>query len=125
MATLNLNKVWINRLDTGAAISAPTAPGRPRNTTKLGEVRTYAGGRQRAITQAGRRGSFAFTLRMVPLATVQLLEDWLGVPVQVRDHKGQLFTGVYFEAPGTEYRDRNAWDVSITLSTVTVATSGV
>lgn len=119
MATLNLNRVWVNRIDTGESVSALTAPDRPRSASRAGEVRTYAGGRQRAVTKAGKRGTFGFVLRTVPLSTVLLLEDWMGVPVQVRDHKGQLFVGVYFEVPGREYLDRSVWDVSITLAVVT------
>lgn len=122
MATLNLTRVWVNRLDTGEAVSAPSAPGRPRGASKAGEVRSYASGRQRSITRAGQRGTFAFTLLMLPLPTVLLLESWIGVPVQVRDHKGQLFVGVFFEVPAAEYRDRSLWDVSLALQTVTTPT---
>ncbi|MET8908392.1 hypothetical protein [Micromonospora sp. NPDC004551] len=122
MAILNLTQVWINRLDTGEAVSAYSAPGRDRSQSKQGEVRTYAGGRQRAITKAGARGAFDFTLRRVTLAQVELLESWIGIPVQVRDHRGQRFFGVFFEVPAVEHQDdRNRYDVPLALRTITAA----
>lgn len=122
MATLNLTKVWVNRLDTGEAVSAQSAPGRARSHSKAGEVRTYASGRQRAITKAGLRGAFDFTLVRVTLAEVLLLESWIGVPVQVRDHRGQRFTGVFFDVPAVEHKDdRDRYDVPLALRTITAA----
>ena len=121
MATLNLTKVWVNRLDTGQAVSAQTAPDRTRSATLSGEVRGYAGGRQRAFSTAGQRGKFECVLLEVPLATVLLLESWMGVPVQVRDHRGQRFVGAFFAVPATEHKDDlDAYDVALDLSTVTV-----
>lgn len=125
MATLNLTKVWINRLDTGVAVSAQSAPSRKRSMSRDGEVRSYAGGRQRAITRAGVRGGFDFTLKSVPFATVQTLESWMGVPVQVRDHRGQVFVGVFFDVPCDEERDDvNLYDVALSLRTITVSAVG-
>lgn len=120
MATLNLTKLWINRLDSGAAISAQTAPGRTRAAGMAGEVRRYAGGRQRSVTAAGKAGSFQFTLRMITFATVLELEDWIGVPVQVRDHRGQRFIGVFYDVPATEHQDdTDMYDAGIALLTIT------
>lgn len=122
MATLALTKVWINRLDTGEAVSAQSAPGRARSRSKTGEVRTYAGGRQRSVTQAGLRGQWDVTLVRVPLATVELLETWIGLPVQVRDHRGQRFVGVYYDVPAAEHQDNIAlYDVPLSLRLVTAA----
>jgi len=120
MATLTLDRVWINRLDSGEAISAQSAPGRARSSSKDGEVRTYAGGRQRSITQAGVRGRFEVTLVQVTFADLARLESWMGVPVQLRDHRGQWFTGVFFEVPAVEHRDnRDRYDVPLSLRTIT------
>ncbi|MEV4197008.1 hypothetical protein [Micromonospora globbae] len=128
MATLNLDRVWINRLDTGEAVAAQSWD-RSQSYEKDGEVRTYAGGRQRAISAEGERGTFAFTLRKLPLSAVELLRSWKGLAVQVRDHRGQRWTGVYFTVtpleplvppgPGPYW-----YDVALTLRTVT-AVEGV
>lgn len=121
MATLSLTKLWINRLDDGTAVSAQTAPGRTAALGAEGEVRQYAGGRQRAFTRAARSGTFEAVLRMVPTATVRVLESWIGVPVQVRDHRGQIFYGVFFEVPRIEARDDiDKYDVPLGLRAITV-----
>lgn len=120
MATLTLTKVWINRLDTGEAVSANSSPERAREHGYVGEVRTYAGGRQRAVSAAGEQGQFQFTLRFLPFATVEKLRTWARVPVLVRDWRGQSFYGVFFRVPVTEHRALD-YDVQITLMVTTVA----
>jgi hypothetical protein len=119
MATLTLVKVFVNRLDTGEAVSANSEPGRGRGHQLAGEVRTYAGGRQRAIATAGLRGQFKVVLRQVSLTTLAVLESWIGVPVQVRDHRGQRFFGVFFAVDTTEHR--TSWDVGLSVQTITLA----
>lgn len=126
MAAVTLDRVWINHLDTGEAVSAKSFD-RSQSYDQDGEVRTFAGGRQRAFTVEGERGSFSFTLRKVSLETVEVLRSWKGLPVQVRDHRGQRWVGVFFEvtpvepavAPGAP---SSYWyDVAIPLRTVTAA----
>jgi len=119
MAVLALSKLWVNRMDNGQAVSAQSA-GRGRNHDQAGEVRTYAGGRQRSVTIAGERGQFSFRLLDVSLATVELLRTWIGADVQVRDHRGQRFFGVFFGVNIVEYKDPSFYDVAIVLRTVTV-----
>lgn len=121
MATLNLTKVWVNRLDTGEAVSAQSDRKRAREHSMAGDVRTYAGGRQRAISQEGERGTFDVTLVRVTPADIETLRAWQGIPVQVRDHRGQRFVGVFFAVPVVEQRDDvNAYDVPLSLRIVTV-----
>lgn len=124
MAVLTLTKVWINRLDTGIAVSAQSDVGRTRVHSIDGEVSTWAGGRQRASVAQGERGQFTVTLVMVPLSTVETLRTWVGTPVQIRDARGQKFFGTFFAVPITERREVDLYNVSIALSTLTV-TEGV
>lgn len=119
MATLSLTKVWVNQLTDGAAISAQSAPQRARGHDVAGEVRTYAGGRQRAISTEGERGKFVFSMVDVSLATVEALRGWITHPVQVRDHRSQRFFGVYFAVDVAETKDPSLYNVSIELRTVT------
>ena len=121
MATLTLTKVWVNRLDTGEAVSAQSTPERSRSHGLAGEVRTYAGGRQRAIAVAGEQGQFNVVLRFVSLTTVDTLRSWIGIPVQIRDHRGQRFFGVFFDVPVTEHRSPADYDVTLSLRVVSVA----
>lgn len=122
MAQLNLVRVWINRMDTGEGLSAPSS-GRSRAHSMAGEVRSYAGGRQRSIVVEGERGTFSFTLLRLTLDEVDTLRLWTGDTVQVRDHRGQRFFGVYYDVAITEYKD-NYYSVGISLATVT-ASEGV
>jgi hypothetical protein len=120
VAILTLTRVWVNRIDTGEAVSAQSGIDRTREHSIVGEVRTYAGGRQRAVTQAGEQGQFQVTLRFLPFATVEKLRTWIGVPVYIRDARGQSFAGVFFTVPVTEHRSPLDYDVTINLRTITV-----
>lgn len=119
-----LTKVWINRLDTGAAVSAQSDIQRARSHSVEGEVSTWAGGRQRATMVQGERGQFNVTLVMVSLSTVDTLRSWVGTPVQVRDARGQKFLGTFFVVPIKERREVDLYDVDLSVSTLTV-TEGV
>lgn len=120
MATLTLTKIFINLLSTGAAVSAYSGDERERGHDMAGEVRGYAGGRQRSITTYGERGRFSFTLIEVPDADIVTLRSWIGQGVQVRDHRGQTFYGVYH---GLELAEVKAlpghYHVAIALRTIT------
>lgn len=120
MATLTLTQVWVNRLDTGEGINANSGRDRDREHAMAGDVRSYAGGRQRAYTVAGEQSKFEFSLRLLTQATVDKLRSWIGVPVQVRDVRGQRFFGVFFAVPVTEQSSPTLYDVSISLKVVTI-----
>lgn len=121
MAILNLTKVWLNRIDTGEAISAQSGTDRPMSKEITGDVRPYAGGRQRSFSQIGTAGQWQVTLRDVTLSTVEELEDWMGQTVQVRDHRGQIFHGVFFAVPRREHKGApTLYDVTLTFRLVTV-----
>lgn len=122
MAVLNLDRVWVNRLDTGEAISGYSDPDRQRRRGVEGEVRRYAGGRLRSFSRAGLGGSFAFALRLQSLATVEKLEEWVApVTVQVRDHRGQRFFGVFYEVPPAERKEVGWYDIPLVLHMLTLA----
>lgn len=121
MAVLNLTKVWINRIDTGEAISAQSGIDRPMSKEIMGDVRQYAGGRQRSFTQLGTSGQWQVPLRDITLSTVEMLEEWMGQTVQVRDHRGQIFYGVFFAVPRREHKGApTLYDVTLTFRLVTV-----
>lgn len=117
MASVTLTKVWINRYDTGEAVSAQSS-GRAQGYEVAGEIRTYAGGRQRSITEEGERGQFALILRSLTLATVNTLRAWQGVTVQVRDHRGQRWFGVYHAVSIDEVKDPALYDVALAVRVV-------
>lgn len=118
MATLTLTAVWLNLVSTGESVSAPST-GRSQSYSMDGEVRTYAGGRQRFIGQEGEHGQFTVTLRLLSLATVTRLRTWKGQTVLFRDRRGQLMYGVFTQVtPSTEWKD-GRYDVEVALRLVT------
>jgi hypothetical protein len=119
MVTLDLKRVFVNLVSTGEAVSAPSAIARTRNHDMDGEVRTYAGGRQRFVGQVGEKVQFTFTLRMVTLDTVDTLRSWMGENLQVRDHRGQRFFGVFHNMDVIELRPSTMYDVTMTLRITT------
>lgn len=115
MATLNLTKVWIHVLTSGEGLGANSSNGRSSGHSVDGAVRTYAGGRQRAISTQGTRGTFSFTLVLLSLAQIETLKSWIGQGVVVRDHRGQRFFGVYFVVGVGEYKDPAIYTAQIEL----------
>lgn len=119
MAALELDKLWVNLMATGEAVSAYSAPGRPESHGIQGEVRTYAGGRRRSVAVVGVEATYAFTLLMLTAAQLETLRGWKGLPVQVRDNKGRRFVGVYYAVPADEVRDAVLYHAAIELHVVT------
>lgn len=119
MATLTLTKLFINRVATTEFVSAYSQRGRAPTYEREGTVRTNAGGRQRAVSQVGERGTYAFVLQDVTQAQITSLREWMGETVEVRDNRGQQFFGVYF-ALGVGERDNEPtlYTVAISLRVV-------
>jgi len=118
MATLDLAKLWINLLATGEGISAPSIG--PTSTSGIdGEVRSYAGGRQRFVGREGIAGSFDRTLRLLTLAQVEQLESWRGQTVLVRDVNGQAWWGTFKRVTRTLVKGSGKFDAAITVELVT------
>lgn len=120
MATLQLDRVWLNLMSTGDALSA-YSNGRTRNMAVDGEVRTYGGGRRRSVTAVGRGNSMAFTLVNLQVLEMVTLENWLGLEVMYRDFRGQRFVGAYFSLEYREHKDPGRWDIGLTLNEVSWA----
>jgi hypothetical protein len=121
MATLNLNRVFVTLMSSGASVSANSAPGRVDDFVVAGESRVYAGGRRRSVTGAGQVATFGFTLLLVPAASVTMLRGWAGQAVQVRDNLGRRVFGVYRAVPAAEVRGRpGKYHVAITLDVLTI-----
>jgi|SRR5688500_2900880 len=120
MTTLTLDKLWVNLHSTGAAVAAYSND-RAAQYTNVGEVKHLAGGRQASVTVVGEQGTYAFTMLDVPTADVDLLRAWKGQTVQVRNNRGQLFVGTYFQITPSEVTDRAAsYNVAINLRVVSV-----
>lgn len=119
MASLTLNRSWLNRLDSGAGISALSSVGKARTFTVDGEVSTWAGGRQRAMFTPGERGQMPVTLLILSASTVDTLRSWEGVPVIFRDTFGLSFVGVFFNVTPADRRgEPGVFNAEFTLMAV-------
>lgn len=121
MATLGLTQLWVNLVATGQAVTGQTWISPEEGYAVPGAVRTYAGGRRRAIRQAGQLGTFKFRLAQIDQTAVDTLKAWAGQAVQVRDHRGRRFFGTYFTVAITPRRGSLLWNAEITLENLTVA----
>lgn len=121
---LTLGKLWINRIDTGEAISGWSAQERSQSFQQALEVKTYANGRRRSVTAKGEQGELGFRLQMVDQTTKDLMRTWIGISVQVRDHRGQKWFGVFASVDAGEYMEPTLYNVGFTLQ-LTSVTEGV
>lgn len=121
MTVLVLDKLWINRVDTGEAIAAISSPSdRSQQHVTPVVVREYASSRLRAISTGGTRGQFTWRLVAIDQATKDKLISWEGAAVQVRDYRGQRWFGVFADVDVTEYESPTMYTAGFTLQTITV-----
>ncbi len=118
MAMVTLNQVWINLLSTGEAVHAYSSD-RSRATGITGDVRQYAGGRQRAVSTEGIRGQVTFRLRDITNEDIETLKSWYGQPVCLRDYRSRVYFGVYFSISESERRTQDLFDIAMTVQEIT------
>lgn len=118
MATLTLYRLWINLLDTGAAVTTYSSD-RSEDEGITGDVMTFAGGRQRAILSEGTQRQYAFKLRDVTDANVAILKSWKGRAVCVRNDRGLRLFGVYFDVKIDERKTKGLYDLSMSVTEIT------
>jgi hypothetical protein len=120
MATLVLDRVWINLVPTGDAVSARST-GRAWSTEVSGEIRTYADGRRRSVTTEGVGVTAALTLALLTQAELETLESWMGSTVQIRDFRGQRAFGVFLAVTRVEVpNEKTMWHAQLEIRTVSV-----
>lgn len=132
MPIVQLTKLFLTSVVSQETHGWYTDPARDQTYSVRADIRTYAGGRQRAVGSIGASGSWRFTLVELTLADTQILRDWMefGVTLFVRDHRGQAMYGTFFEIQISEYRatlytdPTNLYTAGITLRQVDV-TEGV
>lgn len=119
MARITLRKTWIHLIDTAVGLSFYTAQERSQSKSIQGEVRTYAGGRQRSVSTIGTRSQVGIQLRQVIQTDIDTLTSWFGQTVCVRDHRGRRWFGVFYALDITDRQKKTLHDVNITIYTVT------
>jgi hypothetical protein len=99
MVQIQLTRMFLTNVVTIETLSAQTDPARSQTYSVAGAVRTYAGGRQRAVGSIGLSGSWKFVLVELTLTQVNVMRAWMaaGVTVLARDHRGQSMYGTFFQ----------------------------
>jgi hypothetical protein len=123
MPSVHLTQTWVTNVATGDSVRAYTAKGRTSLRQREVETRRLAGGRFRAITTLGVRRSQTFGLRDISLAEAQMLEDWIGQLVLIRDNRGRKMFGTYAEVQYVDNMSVNYYDVSLVVTEVTYSES--
>jgi hypothetical protein len=105
---VQLTKMWLTNTATGEMLGAYSGPDRKKVHTVKGEVRTYAGGRQRAVGSLGTSSTWDFDLVELTAANVLTLRAWMdsGVTVLARDHRGQSMYGTFFGLEESEAKSQ-------------------
>lgn len=125
---IQLTRMFLTSVVSGETHGWYTDPDREQSYSVKGEIRTYAGGRQRAVGSIGASGSWTFTLVELSLADTVVLRTWMesGVTVFARDHRGQSMYGTFFqvdvgETPVTTYSSpNNLFTAAMTVQAVDV-----
>lgn len=101
---VTLTRMWLTNVVTQEMLGAYSAPDRSQVFAVRGEIRTYAGGRQRAIGSVGMAGQWKFVLVELTTANVTTIKTWMssGVTVLVRDYRGQYMYGTFFDVSFAE-----------------------
>jgi hypothetical protein len=126
MTQVVYDRMWVTNVVTGEQIGARTDPSIIRTSTVSGETRVYAGGRIRSVGRPGLNASWPFTLKMIHLAQVEMLETWMdvGVTVFARDAVGQAMYGTFYSVersrPPAQSMVLPVWSAAIDLRRVTV-----
>lgn len=125
---IQLTRLFLTSVVSGETYGWYTDRSRDQTYSVKGEIRTYAGGRQRAVGSIGASGSWAFTLVDLSLADTVVLRTWMesGVTVFARDHRGQSMYGTFFQVDigempvATWNSPNNLFTAAITVQAVDV-----
>lgn len=87
--------------------------------TMVGRVRRLAAGRLRLTTATGAQATYDIRFHNLTAAEVQSLRDRAGTHVMVRDMRGRVVYGVYFDVDVVDRPENGKRNASLTLETVT------
>lgn len=125
MVQIQLTKMFLTNVVSIETLAAQTDPARSQTYSVAGDVRTYAGGRQRGVGSVGLSGSWKFVLVELTLAQIGVMRAWMtaGVTVLARDHRGQSMYGTFFQVDVGENMGMgtsSTYTASIELKSVSV-----
>lgn len=121
MATITLDRTFVNLIATGAVVKAYTGRGRSRSYKTDGAVQAFAGGRYRSIALEGTAGQQTFMLRDVSTTDIETLKTWIGETVLVRDNRGRRMFGTYYDVSFSDRMLDGYYDVTLNVFEVSYA----
>lgn len=97
MTTINVvfDDVYLTDIADPTVSVHASSPERALAAQRDGEVRSYAGGRRRVITNARTAATFPLTLQWLTTADVDQLMAWRGRLLLLRDGLGRRIFGTY------------------------------
>lgn len=119
MASIVLDRAWVNLASSPALSVSFFTTGRGDTRQTLGSVRPYANGRLRAISRSVSQQSLTVTGRLLTPAQLVTLDGWRGQVVLFRDVWGRKLYGTFFNLTVVDYAAPNTFqDVTFTLDQV-------
>ena len=120
MASVDLTTLWLNVVADPADYQwFPFMAALSRAKTKPGRTVALAGGRVRAIRQAGQAVEWEMDLPHCTPQQTAWLEQHAGDLLCARDDRGHKVFGVIWTVPVSEHSYNDDGDVSVTLSEIT------
>lgn len=120
MASVELHTLWLNDMADLSDYRSFTYMSKLTVKPVIdGEVRTYAGGRRRAIQRPGRFHELTATLPACTRDQLEWLAEKVGSPVLVRDDRGRKFYGVFFDVDTDEHQYDAEGDASLSITEIT------
>jgi len=117
MASVLLETAWVNLASDLSQSLALWSADWSDDRSVPGAIRTYAGGRRRVVSRAGKLRNLSVTFPTIIGAQVETLVGWAGQTVLLRDKRGRLVWCVYFSAAVSDRRD-GTYDVTVQVSEV-------
>ena len=118
MATVTLDRCWLSLASSPSTSTGFWTTARTDSRVTAGQVRRYANGRDRVITQAGTSTTLGVTARNLTPAQVALIDSWRGAVVLFRDLWGRKLYCTFFTVTVMDYQDRGGQDVALSLTQV-------
>lgn len=119
MASVTLDSAFLAPASDLSDVLTFGTNGRSDKPSTPGEFRSYANGRRRLITTAGRDRQLDVTAVFLTLADAERLLAMSGQVVLFRDAWGRRVFGAFLGASVRDYTDRLHQDVTFTLTEVT------
>lgn len=119
MASVTLTKLYVHDYADVTDYDSFAYAGFSESTRKVGRVRRLAGGRLVLRTEPGTEGRHRIDFTNLTGDEVELLRARIGTHVVVRDMRGRLIYGTYFDVDVDDRPENDYRNAQIMVETVT------